>query len=65
VWYIDITEGSKAMLGYTEQSNLALEPSVMSTNMAKDPLVMPHYVSVLLIIRPKKPVMTNLSPCSP
>jgi hypothetical protein len=52
-------------VGYTEQPNLVLEPSVMSMypnghhNLAKDPSVMPHYMSVLLIIRPKKPVMAQ------
>jgi hypothetical protein len=56
---MDDTDGSKAMLGYTEQPNLALEPSMMPLyptghpNLAKDPSVMSHYMSVLLIIRPK------------
>jgi hypothetical protein len=51
----------------TEQRYLALEPSVMSLypighpNLAKDPLVMPHYMSVLHIIRPKKPFMDPVS----
>jgi hypothetical protein len=48
---MDDTDGSKAMLGYTEQPNLALEPSVMSLyptghpNLAKDPSVMPNYMT--------------------
>jgi hypothetical protein len=62
------TDGSKAMLGYTEQPNLALEPSVMSLyptghpNVAKDPSVMPYYMSVHLIIRPKNLSWPSVSP---
>jgi hypothetical protein len=49
VWYMDVTEGSKSMLGYTEPPNLALGSSVMSMyptghlSLAKEPSVMPHY----------------------
>jgi hypothetical protein len=71
VWFMDVTEVSKAMLGNTKQPNLALEPSMMAMyptgghpNLAKDLSVMPHYMSVLLIIRPKKLLLTSLSPCS-
>jgi hypothetical protein len=66
VWYIDITEGSKSMLGYTEQPNLALESSVISMyttghlSLAKEPSVMPHCMSVL-IIGPKKPCHGQVS----
>jgi hypothetical protein len=57
MWYMDITEGSKSMLGYTEQPKLALESSLMSMypsghlSLAKEPSV--------LIIGPKKPVMAK------
>jgi hypothetical protein len=71
VWYMYDINGSKAMLGYTEQPNLALEPSVMSLyptgqpNLAKDSTVMPHYMSALLKIRPKNLSWPSLSPCFP
>jgi hypothetical protein len=62
---MDVMEGSKAMSWYTEHPNLALEPSVMSMypirhpHLAKGPSETHHYMSVLLIIRSKKPVMAQ------
>jgi hypothetical protein len=70
-WYMDLTEESKSMLGYTEQPNLALESSVFSLyptghlSLAKEPSVMPHYMSVLIIGPNQNLSWPSLSLCSP
>jgi hypothetical protein len=55
VGYMEVTEGVRAVLEYP----IGLHGYHGELNLAKDPSVMPHYKSVLLIIRPKKPVMAQ------